>query len=131
MRWPALLITILCLGGCNQSSPEDVNKRKPFELPLIANGQRLSEAAEIDPNVFQEYTRDQWPDTFSAWDVKGIKKIQTMRVKAARVVAEDRSCDRVETADIAPSGSVPPHRPVVWVECQNGLRRYFTQNDLK
>ncbi len=91
---------------------------------------RSTGPAGIDPGVYMPYTRDQFPKAFSAWGQSGIDRIQELREAAAKSAAANPSCEFVDMVELSESRSTPRSNPVVYVDCRNGERMYFSEDDL-
>lgn len=87
-------------------------------------------AAEIDPGVFEPYTKAGFPKTFAKWGTAGVKKIDKYRVLAAKAAATSDRCDRVDVAELSDSRSSPPANIVIFVDCANGERFYLSSAEL-
>lgn len=120
-RSKGLIVATLVLAGCGSgegSEPE-------------AQGQTNRVGpAEIDPNVYEPYTPDQYPRTFAAWGREGVRRIDALRVAAAETVAQNPACDRVEASDLSDDRSTPRQKPVVFVDCANMQRFYLGEADV-
>lgn len=87
-------------------------------------------AAEIDPSVYDPYTRDQYPKTFKTWGSAGVKKINKVRIAAAKKAAASAECDKVDIAELSDVRSSPKKRIVIFVDCANGKRFYISDDEV-
>lgn len=86
--------------------------------------------APIADYALSPYTRAGYPKAFAAWGAKGIKKIERLRKIAADHAALSAECDSVDVVEFS-DRSVPPDSVVIWVDCANQRRFYFSEAELK
>jgi hypothetical protein len=120
----ALIVTAIMLCGCNQPAEQLADSSAPQSAAEPAH------QAAIDPNVFDPMTRDSYPKAFAKWGVKGIERVNALRIAAAQTAAKIPSCDRVEISELSDARSTPPDNPAVFVDCTNGQRFYLTETDV-
>lgn len=88
-------------------------------------------STEVDPQIYQPYTKSAYPKTFAKWGAKGIKKIDRYRKAAAITAAASPKCDKVELSELSENRSSPPNGIVILVDCANGERFYLTSSDIE
>lgn len=117
------LVTLLVIAGLSGCGNPDASGNTP-------EASARQGPAQIDPGVYDAYTRDQYPRTFSTWGAQGVKRIDALRAAAAETVARNPACDRVEYADLSDERSTPPDKPVVFVDCANMQRFYLGEDEV-
>lgn len=95
---------------------------------LVATG---AQAENVDPSAYTPYNQKTYPKTFRTWGKAGVSKINKYMKIGAYRAAESPRCDKVETADLSDTRSSPPDNIVVFVDCANGERFYFTAKELE
>ncbi len=95
---------------------------------LAATG---AHAENVDPSAYTPYTQKAYPKTFRTWGKAGVSKINKYMKIGAYRAAESPRCDTVETADLSDNRSSPPNNIVIFVDCANGERFYFTSKELE
>jgi len=76
------------------------------------------------------YNRNDDPDIFRTWGTAGVARIEKLRKAAAEAVAGNQQCDQVVSDQLADRRSRAPSRPVVFVDCQNQVRFFVSEQDL-
>ena len=128
--WSALAAGATVIGYSNSTAPNGPGAAAPLAGPTPAGTKPASGPAPIGDEVFSPYVRAEEPEMFAQWGVKGVAEINRLRIAAAKQVAEDGACDRVDLSDLADDLSKAKHTPTVYVDCNNGQRFYFTKKDL-
>lgn len=117
------------------SLTKDTPASSPNALAMIGRSQEgssapVAAAPEVDPSVYEAYTRQGYPKTFAKWGAAGVRRIDALRKAAAETVARNPSCDRVMLAELSDNQSSPPSQPKVFVDCENGQRFYLGPDDV-
>lgn len=81
-------------------------------------------------NIFSKYTRQQYPRTFAEWGESGVGQIELLERQAAVHVSKAKACSEVEYVGLSEARSLPPVKPVVFVDCTNGNRFYIGAKEL-
>ena len=113
------LIAAVLLVGCGDEGEESGD----------TTGQR-STPAPIAEHAIPDITRSGYPKTWKTWGEDGVARIEALQRAAAKTVARNQRCDRVEIVALSNSRSTPPDRPVVFVDCANRERFYITESDV-
>lgn len=122
----------LILTGCGESQNQASSKMAiDAPPPATVNSPSAQKVADIDPNVFEPYSRDSYPKTFVKWGTAGVRRIDALRAAAARTVATNSACDKVEISELSDNRSAAPNRPIVFVDCANGQRFYLGESDVE
>ena len=88
--------------------------------------------SKIAPGILNfKYTQKDYPKLYQRWGKSGISKINELMPKAARLVARESSCDRLEVVEISDSKSKPRSQIVFFADCANGKRFYVSEADIK
>jgi len=92
----------------------------------------ISPESKIYPDILNfKYTKKDNPKLYQRWGKSGIAKINELIPKAARLIAKESSCDRVELVEVSDSKSKPRSKIVFFADCTNGKRFYVSEDDIK
>ncbi|GAB4571765.1 MAG: hypothetical protein Tsb008_03320 [Rhodothalassiaceae bacterium] len=116
----SVFMLLWLVGKCS-----DGGGKLPASLPPLRTGG----VAPISDLAFSNYTRDRYPKTFAVWGDAGVARIERLERQAVAKVSRDPRCDRVEIVALS-ERSVPPSRPVVFVDCANRHRSYVSEADI-
>ena len=126
--WVRLSVWLVCLGflcaGCGSEPPAPTEPPPPPPKPKYSPP--LS-ARFIEPLIFIPYTRADFPETFAKWGPAGARRINALRIAAAERVIIDERCNRVDGAELSPRSQ---DEPIIFVDCQNGLRAMLRASEL-
>lgn len=92
--------------------------------------ERRPEPLLVAESVYAPYTKKFYPKMFSEWGVAGVKKIDRLRKLAAEKAAESWDCDGVEISEYSANRSQPKSSIVIFVDCSNSHRFYFSEAEL-
>ena len=124
----AIVATVAAVAGMQNSpaanGPAPNAKVEPNAAPARKGPAPILDFA-TDP-----YTRKEYADYFRKWGAAGVAQMNSIRIAAARRVAQQADCDQVEMADINLEETKEKKTFVVLVQCSNGLRYTLTKNDL-
>lgn len=110
----------------------------PFETPIVAP-QRAAPAspppvphkAPIQEGAYTPLTKGNAPKLFAAWGKPGVDRVNEAVRKAVAIAATSPRCDQVEIGGYSYEKSVPKTSIVVFVDCSNTERFYFTEEETK
>lgn len=88
-----------------------------------------SAAASAEPGVYP-IDRDGYPDVCREWGDTWIKRINGLMPGASRKAAQSRECDRVEYVGLS-DRSITRKEIVLYVDCANGARFFYSERDIK
>lgn len=97
---------------------------------LGASVSTAAPAGAVDPIAYAPYTPKGYPTTFAKWGAKAVARIDGYRKVAAERAASNPACDKVEVSELSDIRSAPPNKIVIFVDCTNLQRFYFTAAEL-
>ena len=77
------------------------------------------------------YTRQAYPKLYQRWGAAGVARINELIPKAALLVANEPSCDKVEMVEVSDARSKPRNHIVFFADCTNGKRFFVSETDIK
>lgn len=86
---------------------------------------------EVDPNSYAPMTQRGYPKTYAEWGEKWVSLINSMRKTAAQITSTNPSCDVVDISELSSNRSTAKKHVVIFVDCRNGQRFYYSQDELK
>lgn len=87
-------------------------------------------ASPVSEHALTNYTEDAYPKTFEVWGSEGVERIKRLERTAVSKASESKSCDSVDYAGLSEQRSNPPKNAVVFVDCKNAQRFYFSEDSV-
>ncbi|NML73561.1 hypothetical protein HHL25_05400 [Rhizobium sp. S-51] len=97
-------------------------------LLLLANS---ADAASVSENAFMEITREGAPKLYKQWGKDGFARINQALKRAVEITATSGECDNVFLSGYSFDQSVPKDTIVVFADCNNGKRFFYTEEETK
>lgn len=96
---------------------------KPVDAP--------SRATKISDTAYTPITKHDSPKLYASWGKKWIGRINAALEKAVAITATSQKCDRVFLSGYSFDRSVPKKNFSVFVDCSNGERFFYTEDEAK
>lgn len=106
-------------------------KRTVSGLAVFAMACGMASAASIRDGAYEPITRSSSPRTFGQWGSSWVSRINAAAKKAVELTADLPDCDEVVVGGLSFERSKPKSEIVVFTDCKNGSRFYFTEEQTK
>lgn len=87
--------------------------------------------APIGDMAYMPITKEDAPKLFSAWGQAGLDRINAATKAAVEITATSPKCDAVFLSGYSFDRSVPKKSIAVFVDCSNGERFHYTEDETK
>ena len=91
----------------------------------------VDSASKIAKGADSPMTQKGFPKTYKTWGKEYFNRINKMFPQVALKAAESERCDMVTYVGLSENRSIPKKEAVLFAECKNGERFYFSERDLK
>lgn len=107
-----------------------MNKIVLIAMACVISFPAMAQNPKISSYAVTKITQNGYPKLYAQWGGDWVNKINSMTPKAAEVIAQNPSCDKVDLVDISTERSVARKKIVFYGDCINGQRFYVSDIEI-